>query len=133
LIAVSLPKVAIQSDVSIPFVDPEIAVVKIAEHLKAARLAALLDAPTPVETVPWVEPFGWAQAVRIAVARLKSKFVVPPDDGDPALMAMAQQLAAFLCAYGKLDDDADLAVAEAKAADKNGNPTPLDSQSLAAA
>jgi hypothetical protein len=126
-IAAFPPEAAIWSEGSIPIVGSEIAVVQISKHLKAAQLAALLDAPTPVEPVPWLEPLGWAQAVRVAVARLKSKFVVPPDDGDPALMAMAQQLAAFLCAYGKLDDDADLAVAKAKAADKVGNPMLFES------
>jgi hypothetical protein len=45
-------------------------------------------------------------------------------------MAMAQQLAAFLCAYDKLDDGADLAAAEAKA---SGDPTPQGSRVLNAA
>jgi hypothetical protein len=130
LIATPLPKAAIQSDGPVPIVSPEIEVVKLVEDLKAARLAAFSDKPTPVETRPWLEPPGWAQAVRVAAARLKSKFIVPPDDGDPALMAMAQQLAAFLCAYDKLDDGADLAAAEAKA---SGDPTPQGSRVLNAA
>jgi hypothetical protein len=103
--------------------------VEIAEKLKAARAAALLDAPKTAENLPFLEPLGWTEALRLAVSRLKEKFVVPPDDGSPELFPMAQELAAFLCAYGKLDVEAERQAAEAKAGDRG----PLESRGLDAA
>ncbi len=52
-------------------------------------------------------PLDWDLAVRVAAARLKETYVLPDTAGLPTPAAAVQRLAALLCAYGKLAEEAD--------------------------
>lgn len=53
---------------------------------------------------PFVEapPLNWNAAVRAAAARLNEGFGLPDPLNDPVVVALAQQLAVLLCAYGQV-------------------------------
>lgn len=110
---------------AVPVLRPDIVIGKSTETLSLAQLAVLVVAPelgrlknSPEQPLP-----DWAEAVRVAAARLREKFGIDGDDSDPALTAMAQELAVFLCAYGKLAEEVDRLAARTKAAEKANDPT----------
>jgi hypothetical protein len=47
----------------------------------------------------------WHHAIRIAAARLKESWLLPETGSDPAVAALAVELAGFLCAYGLLAEE----------------------------
>lgn len=113
---------------TIRIVRPVVAVQKSAEALGVAQLAALVvtperDQPNNSQIRPLLD---WDQAVRVATARLSEKFVMHDGKDSPAVAEMAQELAAFLCAYGKLAEEVDRMGARAKAADKASDPMKQD-------
>jgi hypothetical protein len=61
----------------------------------------------PGERSPKYRPLDWNLAVRVAAARLSEQAILPDTMGYALLTGEAQRLAALLCAYGKLAEEAD--------------------------
>ncbi len=128
--ATSPPDSAIRKGGAIRVVRPGIVIGMSAEDLNVAQMAACLVGSEldRLNNLPEQLPLDWAQAVRIAAARVSEKFDMHDGDSNPALMEMAQELAVFLCSYGKLAEEADRMAARAKTADKASDPTPSDTR-----
>ena len=52
-------------------------------------------------------PHDWNEALRVAAARLGEGYALPDTVAHPALAREIHYLAALLCAYGKLPEEAD--------------------------
>ncbi len=93
---------------------------KSAEPRVATRLLArtALPAVALLKNTPERPRLDWAQAVRIATARLREKMVAPEGDLGPAIKGMAEELAVFLCAYGKLPEEFDRLEARTETSDE---------------
>jgi hypothetical protein len=65
----------------------------------------------------------WALAVRAATARLKEKLNIAECGNIPELREMAEELAVFICAYGKLAEEVGRMEAREANAAKVHNPT----------
>jgi hypothetical protein len=61
----------------------------------------------PVNHPPTQPPLDWQQALRAAASRLNEKWLLPATRDHPAVADMAVQLAALVCAYGKLSEEVD--------------------------
>lgn len=91
-----------------------------AEQLPARVIAS---EPDRLRNSPERPPLDWDQAMRVAKARLKEKLDVLEGDNNPAIAEMAEELAVFICAYGKLPEEVDRMEAREKTAGKAHNPT----------
>jgi hypothetical protein len=65
----------------------------------------------------------WDHAIRVAAARLKESWLLPETRNHPAVVALAVELAAFLCAYGLLAEEVRRARAKADNAAVVNQPT----------
>ncbi len=106
-------------------VRPNVAVRKSDEPRDVAQLPGRVVAPEPdcPKNLPNRPLLDWAQAVRVATARLKEKLDMLDGGGNiPEIAEMAEELAVFICAYGKLAEEVDRMEARGKTADKAGYP-----------
>jgi hypothetical protein len=63
---------------------------------KKTRVRKIAESPSAATLPEQLSP-GWDQAVSTAAARLNEGWILPETECDPAA---AEELAAFLCAYG---------------------------------
>ncbi len=103
---------------------PNVAVRKSAEPRDVAQLLGRVVAPEPdcPKNLPNRPLLDWAQAVRVATARLKEKLDMLDGGNIPEMAEMAEELAVFICAYGKLAEEVDRLEAREKTAGKAGSP-----------
>ena len=73
-------------------------------------------------------PLDWAQAIRVATARLSERLKIHSDNISPEIAVMAEELATLLCAFGKLGEEFDRMEARKKNAAGVSDPTPPDSR-----
>ncbi len=118
----------VRKDGLIRVVRPNVAVRKRAEPQDVAQLSGRVVAPEPdslnnLRTRPLLD---WAQAVRVATARLKEKLDMLDGSDIPEIAEMAEELAVFICVYGKLAEEVDRMEACERTADKTGYPIKQD-------
>jgi hypothetical protein len=90
---------------------PDVPVSKATEPPCAATSPARACAPDPVCLFrsPEPRPLDWDQAVCVAAALLDDGWVLSETRCYPAVTGLVEELAAFLCAYGLLEDGVDRA------------------------
>ncbi len=79
--------------------------------------------PGAARNLPNWPLLDWTQAVRAATARLKEKLHIVDDGNIPELREMAEDLAVFICAYGRLAEEVERMEAREANGGKVQNPT----------